>query len=116
MIVRYPYPHPTLTLTLGIPDLLFQKYLAAFLAVVVLLLSYFLFNPKPPACDMSIAENRKFNHFYGITGLKNHFTTPTADACDAAIVFHPALSQSILKPDDSASSFSHWPNMELVKL
>jgi hypothetical protein len=91
--------------TIGTNDLSPKTCVVAFFAIVVLQLSYILFNPTPPACDMSIAQNRDFNHFYGISVLKNHFTTPTADACDSAIIFRPALPQSILKPDNSASSF-----------
>ncbi|CAF4205609.1 unnamed protein product, partial [Rotaria sordida] len=54
---------------------------------------------------MSKAENRDFEKYYGITGLKNHFTIPTGDECSSSIIFRPPLAQTILKADYSASSF-----------
>ena len=60
---------------------------------------------QSPLCDMCTAENRDFNRFYGIVNMKNHFTAPAADECDSSIIFRPALPQSVLKSDHSASSF-----------
>ncbi|CAF0899397.1 unnamed protein product [Adineta steineri] len=37
--------------------------------------------------------------------MRNHFITPNADDCASTIIFKPALPQTILKPDYSASSF-----------
>ncbi|CAF0860238.1 unnamed protein product [Adineta steineri] len=37
--------------------------------------------------------------------MNNHFITPNADDCASTILFKPALPQTILKPDYSASSF-----------
>ncbi|CAF1061383.1 unnamed protein product [Didymodactylos carnosus] len=82
-----------------------RKRTIVFILILALLVAYYVKSPPPPACDMEIAENRDFNSFYGITGLKNHFTTPTADECSPGIIFRPALPQTILKADNSASSF-----------
>jgi hypothetical protein len=60
---------------------------------------------RRPACDMSQAKNRDFNKYYGLINITNHFITPIADECNAVIIYSPALPQSILKPDHSASSF-----------
>ncbi|CAF0899339.1 unnamed protein product [Adineta steineri] len=59
----------------------------------------------PEVCDMKMAENRDFNKYYGILNMRNHFITPNADDCASTILFKPALPQTILKPDYSASSF-----------
>ena len=71
--------------------------------------AYFIFtlcsNSRPNTCNMQAAENRDFNRYYGINGTKNHFTTPAADECNAHTIFRPALPQTILKSDFSASSF-----------
>jgi hypothetical protein len=56
-------------------------------------------------CDMNKAENRDFNKFYGITELKSHFTTSVADECNSNIIFQSIFPQTILKSDNSPSSF-----------
>jgi hypothetical protein len=73
--------------------------------IIPVLCSYFYLHSGPNTCHMKTAENRDFNRYYGIIGLKNHFTTPAADECDSSVIFRPALPQTILKPDNSASSF-----------
>lgn len=74
--------------------------------IAVLGFIYYYFYCGPAAtCDMTKAENRDFDRYYGLIGIRNHFTTPTADECDANVIFKPSLPQAILKPDLSASSF-----------
>ncbi|CAF4217797.1 unnamed protein product, partial [Rotaria sordida] len=78
----------------------------ALIAILVLFIAYFVFRSPPPvSCDMSKAENRDFEKYYGITGLKNHFTITTGDECSSSVIFRPPLAQTILKADYSASSF-----------
>ena len=76
--------------------------------IIIVIVGLLIYNYKgrsPSTCDMSIAENRDFNRYYGISGLKNHFTETGADECESNVIFQPAFPQTILKPDDSASSF-----------
>ena len=75
------------------------------LSPMIVLIIYSWLNGPSKTCDMSIAENRDFNKYYGIIGSKNHFTTPSADECSSNVIFKPALPQTILKSDNSASSF-----------
>lgn len=76
-----------------------------FFIVGIGVLIYLYKNRSPSTCDMSMAENRDFNRYYGISGLKNHFTKPDADECDSNIIFRPAFPQAVLKSDNSANSF-----------
>ncbi|CAF0895418.1 unnamed protein product, partial [Didymodactylos carnosus] len=99
IFLLFAYESKTLTVDWTIQDVIQDS---KFLAILV---ACYVKNRPPPACDMKIAENRDFDSFYGITGLKNHFTTPTADECNPNIIFRPALPQTILKTDNSASSF-----------
>lgn len=73
--------------------------------VVIGLLIYNYKGHSHPTCDMKIAENRDFNRYYGISDIKNHFTKTGADECDSNVIFRPAFPQTILKTDNSASSF-----------
>ncbi|CAF4042363.1 unnamed protein product [Rotaria sp. Silwood1] len=78
--------------------------LISFISLIVVFIAYYFSGP-PASCDMSKAENRDFNAFYGIKHLQNHFSKQTADDCAASIIFTPALPQKVLTPDKSASSF-----------
>jgi hypothetical protein len=75
--------------------------------VLIFILAMYCYSwfSAPDACNMAIAENRDFNKYYGIIGSRNHFTSLAADECDTNVIFRPALPQSILKADNSASSF-----------
>jgi hypothetical protein len=66
-------------------------YTILIVIIAVYFCPWFYSSPKAKACDMIIAENRDFNIYYGIIGLRNHFTTPAADECDSSIIFRPAL-------------------------
>jgi len=75
------------------------------LTVVIAIVSIIFYYKTPASCYMSTPENRDFNTYYGITGMKNHFQIEKADDCNSMIVFRPSLPQMILKSDYSASSF-----------
>ncbi|CAF3907296.1 unnamed protein product [Rotaria sp. Silwood1] len=82
-----------------------SSLIAVAIVVLVLAVVCFPYNSYPQSCDISKSENRDFNVFYGIKDVRNHFSTAMADACDAHIIFTPALPQQILTADKSASSF-----------
>lgn len=75
----------------------------AILVVLIEIFDYSSFDILKATCNMTVAENRDFNRYYGLNNLKNHFTTPTADECDSNIIFKPELPQTILKADNSAN-------------
>ena len=83
-----------------------RSNLVLWIAVPILLsvVAYF-WSRSNPSCDMQQASNRNFNNYYGIINMTNHFADPTADACNARIVFSAAMPQAILKADNTASSF-----------
>jgi hypothetical protein len=95
----------SITSVINTESLLSRNSLIALMSILIVIIGIIIFKRPPITCDMTLAENRDFDSFYGISGMKNHFTAPTADGCDSNIIFRPALPQSVLKADNSASSF-----------
>ena len=95
----HPRPYPEMS------DGSSRLHVGIGIAAVLAFICLCWYNSSSSACNMAAAENRDFNRYYGIQGLKNHFTAPAADECDSNILFTPALPPAILKSDHSANSF-----------
>ena len=83
---------------------------ATLLSIVVIpFISYYiytsLYSPNSDTCDMNKLKIEISTVFMVLVNIKNHFSTSIADECNCNVTFDAVLPQTVLKSDNSASSF-----------